>query len=160
MELRGRRKMSGREQGAAGGRSCLGTHLCHPGGLRTVEYTFQHVGKTVTSDCKERSLNSALVLEKLCYLTLYQETLDGMAGWHRVDAQGCACGGGAIPENSCPCSQGSPLLQHGWGGWAARPMQTALLPVALFLPGEPQGRGSLVGCHLWGRTESDTTEVT
>ena len=25
-------------------------------------------------------------------------------------------------------------------------------------PGESQGRGSLVGCHLWGRTESDTTE--
>ena len=23
-----------------------------------------------------------------------------------------------------------------------------------------QGRGSLVGGHLWGRTESDTTEVT
>ena len=23
-----------------------------------------------------------------------------------------------------------------------------------------QERGSLVGCHLWGRTESDTTEVT
>ena len=30
----------------------------------------------------------------------------------------------------------------------------------VFLPGESQGRGSLVGCHLWGRTESDTTEVT
>ena len=29
-----------------------------------------------------------------------------------------------------------------------------------FLPGEPQGLGSVVGCHLWGRTESDTTEVT
>ena len=29
-----------------------------------------------------------------------------------------------------------------------------------FLPGEPQGRGSLVGCHLWGRTELDTTEAT
>ena len=28
------------------------------------------------------------------------------------------------------------------------------------LPGESQGRGSLVGCCLWGRTESDTTEVT
>ena len=25
---------------------------------------------------------------------------------------------------------------------------------------ESQGRGSLVGCHLWGRTESDTTEAT
>ena len=30
----------------------------------------------------------------------------------------------------------------------------------VFLPGESQGRGSLLGCRLWGRTESDTTEVT
>ena len=29
----------------------------------------------------------------------------------------------------------------------------------VFLPGESQGQGSLVGCHLWGRTESDTTEA-
>ena len=28
------------------------------------------------------------------------------------------------------------------------------------LPGESQGRWSLVGCRLWGRTESYTTEVT
>ena len=28
------------------------------------------------------------------------------------------------------------------------------------LPGESQGLGSLVGCRLWGRTESDMTEVT
>ena len=28
----------------------------------------------------------------------------------------------------------------------------------MFLPGESQGRGSLVGCRLWGRTESDMTE--
>ena len=34
------------------------------------------------------------------------------------------------------------------------------LPTPVFLPGESQGRGSLVGCHLWGRTESDTTEAT
>ena len=33
-------------------------------------------------------------------------------------------------------------------------------PTRVFLPGESQGRGSLVGCHLWGRTESDTTEAT
>ena len=33
-------------------------------------------------------------------------------------------------------------------------------PTPMFLPGESQGRGSLVGCRLWGRTESDTTEVT
>ena len=30
----------------------------------------------------------------------------------------------------------------------------------VFLPGESQGWESLVGCHLWGRTESDTTEAT
>ena len=30
----------------------------------------------------------------------------------------------------------------------------------VFLPGESQGPRSLVGCHLWGRTESDTTEAT
>ena len=33
-------------------------------------------------------------------------------------------------------------------------------PTPVFLPGESQGRGSLVGCRLWGRTESDRTEVT
>ena len=33
-------------------------------------------------------------------------------------------------------------------------------PTPVFLPGESQGRGSLVRCRLWGRTESDTTEVT
>ena len=33
-------------------------------------------------------------------------------------------------------------------------------PTPMFLPGESQGRGSLVGCLLWGRTESDTTEAT
>ena len=33
-------------------------------------------------------------------------------------------------------------------------------PTPVFLPGESQGPGSLVGCRLWGRTESDTTEAT
>ena len=33
-------------------------------------------------------------------------------------------------------------------------------PIPVFLPGESQGWGSLVGCHLWGHTESDTTEAT
>ena len=31
-------------------------------------------------------------------------------------------------------------------------------PTPVFLPRESQGWGSLVGCHLWGRTESDMTE--
>ena len=33
-------------------------------------------------------------------------------------------------------------------------------PTLVFLPGESQGQQSLVGCSLWGRTESDTTEAT
>ena len=33
-------------------------------------------------------------------------------------------------------------------------------PTPVFLPGESQGRESLVGCRLWGHTELDMTEVT
>ena len=33
-------------------------------------------------------------------------------------------------------------------------------PTPVFVPGESQGQRSLVGCLLWGRTESDTTEAT
>ena len=33
-------------------------------------------------------------------------------------------------------------------------------PTPVFLPGESQGRWSLVGCRLWGSTESDTTDST
>ena len=33
-------------------------------------------------------------------------------------------------------------------------------PTPVFLPGESQGQRSLVGCRLWGSTETDTTEAT
>ena len=33
-------------------------------------------------------------------------------------------------------------------------------PTPVFLPGESQGQGSLVGCRPWGCTASDMTEVT
>ena len=39
-------------------------------------------------------------------------------------------------------------------------LEKAMAAHSSVLPGESQGRGSLVGCRLWGRTESDTTEVT
>ena len=41
-------------------------------------------------------------------------------------------------------------------GW----LQRSLQPTPVFLPVESQGWGSLVGCHLWGHTESDMTEAT
>ena len=33
-------------------------------------------------------------------------------------------------------------------------------PTPVFVPGESQGQASLMGCRLWGHTESDTTEAT
>ena len=70
-----------------------------------------------------------------------------------------------------------PGKSHGRGAWWAAvygvaQSQTRLseftfthwrrkwLPTPVFLSGESQGRWSLVGCRLWSRTESDTTEVT
>ena len=35
-----------------------------------------------------------------------------------------------------------------------------LSPTLVFLPGDSQGQGGLVGCRLWGRTESDMIEAT
>ena len=39
-------------------------------------------------------------------------------------------------------------------------LEKEMATTPVFLPGESQGWQSLVGCHLWRRTESDTTEVT
>ena len=58
--------------------------------------------------------------------------------------------------------EGSPR-QGQLDGHSAGPLDSLLIPDPLltpvFLPGEFQERGSLVGCRLWGRTESDMTEV-
>ena len=39
-------------------------------------------------------------------------------------------------------------------------LEKEMAPHSSVLLGESQRQGSLVGCHLWGRTESDKTEVT
>ena len=39
-------------------------------------------------------------------------------------------------------------------------MRNKQQPTPACLPGESQGPGSLGGCRLWGRTESDTTDAT
>ena len=49
---------------------------------------------------------------------------------------------------------------HKWYLWIlGHSISNVFLP-PVFLPGESQGQRSLVGCHLWGRTESDMTEAT
>ena len=64
-----------------------------------------------------------------------------------------------IPWMEEPCglqSMGSLRVEHDWATslslftfmhWRRQPQ-----PTPVFLPGESQGQGSLLGCHLWGRT--------
>ena len=60
-------------------------------------------------------------------------------------------------------SMGSRRVRHDWA--TSLSLFTFMLwrrkwqPTVVLLPGESQGRGSLVGCRLWGCTESDTTEA-
>ena len=61
-------------------------------------------------------------------------------------------------------SMGSLRVRYNWATslslFTFMPWRRKWQPTPVFLPGESQGRGSLVGCRLWGRTGSDTTKVT
>ena len=61
-------------------------------------------------------------------------------------------------------SMGSLRVRHDWATslslFTFMNWRRKWQPTPVLLPGESKGRGSLVGCHLWGRTESDTTEGT
>ena len=61
-------------------------------------------------------------------------------------------------------SMGSRRVRHDWAHslslFTFMHWRRKWQPTPVFLPGESQGRGSLVGCRLWGRTASSTTEAT
>ena len=59
-------------------------------------------------------------------------------------------------------SMGSLRVGHDWATslFTSMHWRRKWQPTPVFLPGESQGWRSLVGCRLWGRTESDTTEAT
>ena len=61
-------------------------------------------------------------------------------------------------------SMGSLRVGHDWATslslFTFKHWRRKWQPTLVFLPGESQGQGSLVGCHLWGRPEPDTTAVT
>ena len=71
-----------------------------------------------------------------------------------------------------PCTEEPGRLQSVGSLWVRHDWATSLSlftfmhwrrkwqPTPVFLPGESQGRRSLVGCRLWGLTESDATEAT
>ena len=60
-------------------------------------------------------------------------------------------------------SMGSLRVGQDWAAslslFTFMPWRRKWQPTPVFLPGESQGQGSLVGHHLWGRTGSDTTEA-
>ena len=60
-------------------------------------------------------------------------------------------------------SMGSLRVRHDWATSLSHSTfmhwRRQWQPTPVLLPGESQGRGSLVGCRLWGRTETDTTEA-
>ena len=63
-----------------------------------------------------------------------------------------------VKEPTCQCRR---RRRHGFDPWVGKtPWRRAWQPTPVFLPGESQGRGSLVGCRLCGHTESDMTEAT
>ena len=61
-------------------------------------------------------------------------------------------------------SMGSQRVRHDWATslslFTFMRWRRKWQPTPVFLPGESQEGGSLVGCRLWGHTESDTTEAT
>ena len=61
-------------------------------------------------------------------------------------------------------SMGSLRVRHDWATslslFTFMHWRRKWQPTPVFLPGESQGRGSLVDCCLWGRTESYTTDQT
>ena len=82
------------------------------------------------------------------------------------------CAGGGVVAKACltlmttwtvalqaPLSMGFSRQEY-WSGWPFP--STGYLPNPGIEPGSPalEGRWSLVGCHLWGHTKLDTTEVT
>ena len=69
-----------------------------------------------------------------------------------------------MEESSRLQSMGSQRVRHDWAIslslFTFMHWRRKWQPHPVLLPAESQGWRSLVGCRLWGRTESDTTEAT
>ena len=95
------------------------------------------------------------------------QTIAQLHSFHKAMAPHSSTLAWKIPWTEEPCrlqSMGSLRVGHDWGTslslFTFIHWRRKWKPTPVFLPGESQGWRSLVGCHLWGSTESDTTEVT
>ena len=86
------------------------------------------------------------------------KNLDFWLPWENLVCEYRAC---CIPKSARLQQQSIPWKKHSFSfGAPSTRTRRQWHPTPVFLPGESQGQGSLVGCRLWGHTESDTTEVT
>ena len=97
---------------------------------------------------------------RTCHIKLWSVVICAyLRWWHPTPGKSTG-----VEEPGRLQSMGSRRVRHDWATslWLFTFMhwrrKWQLTPV--FLPGESQGWGSLVGCRLWGHTESDTTEAT
>ena len=99
---------------------------------------------------KKTNLKPATWQQHCIYKYLHNNTLVRKIPW--------------MEEPGGPQSIGSRRVGHDWATslslFTLMHWKRKWQPTPVFLPGESQGRGSLVGCHLWGCIELDTTEVT
>ena len=127
---------------------------------------------------REGSLTQARELEKIQLMWLDAGCKDGPVKWkgQRMGVGGTA--EKAMASHSSTLAWKIPWMEEPSGlqsmgslrvgyNWATSLSLFTFLhwrrkwqPTPVFLPGESQGRRSLVGCRLWGHTESDTTEAT
>ena len=134
------------------------------------------VAKSPTQLSDWTELNWSIYISVLSLLQVVRYTTDGRPMdirmffilWHvhRLGEIWMALDSVTIPRTEEPGglqSMGSLRVGHNWATslslftfmhWRRKWQST---PV--FLPGESKGQGSLVGCCLWGRIESDTTEA-
>ena len=70
----------------------------------------------------------------------------------KIPALGGFPGGASGKEPACQCRR---CKRRKFSLWVRKiPWRRAWQPSPVFLPGESQGQRSLVGCCLWGRTET------
>ena len=124
-------------------------------------------GQSTSSSWEEETLykGESLILKSILIMFEYQFLCFLMHNCRQAMAPHSSALAWKIPWMEEPGglqSMGSWRVGHDWATslFTFMHWRRKWQPTPVFLPGESQGRGSLVGCRLWGLTESDTTEAT
>ena len=122
----------------------------------TFIYIYTHIHTHIHIKCVYILISIYKYTEKA--MATHYSTLDWKIPWMEVPGKshgwrslvGLQSRGSLRAEHDWVTSLSLFTFMHWRRKWQSTPV---------FLPGESQGQGSLVGCHLWGCKESDTTEA-